>query len=111
LIAKPPRWYMQQSALKRAELDLIMKGPKNWEHVDDKQTVVTWSGEGFDEEDEEEQVIGLFDQLTVAVIPLDTVPISFATLLLPPSHPRSIDFWENMDKDLPVVDPNHVDVV
>lgn len=110
LIAKPPRWYMHQSVTKRAELDLIMAGPKWGEFVDNSSIYATWTGEDYDEEDEEVQEIKLFDVLTVAVIPLDTVPISFAVLLLPPSHPRAIEHGMNSPSDEDE-DPNHADVV
>jgi len=78
LTAKVPDWYLAGGE-KRGDLEAMMKGPEYIAFLNASEAVVKWS-----EEDQKDK-IKLFDQLKVVVVPLDTVPISFATVLLPPN--------------------------
>ena len=63
-----------------AELEEILRGPESTTMESDGSVTVKWSGESHDTH------ISLYDRIPVAVVPLNTVPISFAALLLPPHH-------------------------
>jgi hypothetical protein len=77
LHAKAPEWFLAGDA-KRGQLDEIMVGPASISKVNDLQAVVTWK------KGEEAAKINLFDTVKIVIVPMDTVPISYAVRLLPP---------------------------
>ena len=114
LTSRVPDWFMAGDKAKRADLDRILKGPGSITYVPDTmEAIINWRSmldlvyggdviEGEEEEEEEQEKpkmdqlppivadvpdsvrVGLFSQLLVVIVPLETVPISFATVLLPP---------------------------
>jgi exoribonuclease R len=76
LTSKVPDWYLVGGA-QRQDLDTIMTGPEYIAFLNANEAVVKWS------EDYKEK-IKLFDQIKVVIVPLDTVPISYTAVLLPP---------------------------
>lgn len=79
LNAKAPEWFLQGDA-KRAELDSIMAGPAVCSFANESLAIVQWTPTS------ERVKISLFDLVKVVIVPLDTVPISYAVRLLPPTH-------------------------
>lgn len=75
---KIPDWYLEGTP-ERAELDHIIKGPESITYVSADEAVVVWDS------DTKINVL-VFDPIEVVIVPLDTVPISFALLLLPATH-------------------------
>lgn len=78
LTSKVPDWYLAKDP-RRAVLEEVLKGPLSITYVNPSEAVVTWS-------ESDSHRVKLFDQLDVVIVPLETVPISFATILLPPRH-------------------------
>jgi hypothetical protein len=74
-----PDWFLSNDP-KRAELEEIVSGPHSFTFVSESEVVVRW------QEDGEDMKIRQYDKLPIAIVPLDSVPISFTTLLLPPHH-------------------------
>ena len=82
LTSKIPDWYLTGSH--REELDRIVKGPHAITFINDSEAAVLWTPE-------KEVRVRLFDSVSVVIVPLETVPISFTLLLLPPDHTRGFD--------------------
>ena len=80
LTSKVPDWYLAGDP-RRADLEDILKGPLFITYVNPSEAVVTWS-------ESDSHRVKLFDQLDLVIVPLETVPISFATILLPPRHAK-----------------------
>ena len=74
-----PDWFLADNP-RLAELEEILKGPESITWRSRTSVSVKWH------EESHERQISLYDRIAVAVFPLDTVPISFATLLLPPLY-------------------------
>ena len=89
LHAKAPEWFMANDP-KRVELDAIMAGPAIMTYVSDSLGIVQWTNSS------ERIKVSLFDLVKLVIVPLDTVPISFAIRLLPPSNPRFNDAVEEL---------------
>jgi protein SSD1 len=79
LVAKAPEWFLAGTP-QRAELDAIMVGPSSAVYASDSLGLIQWTPTS------ERIRINLFDQVKVVIVPLETVPISFAVRLLPPTH-------------------------
>lgn len=79
LTSKVPDWFLAGDP-KRAELEEIVNGPESITFVSESEALVRWSSEA------EPVKISQYDKVPIVIVPLDTVPISFATLLLPPHH-------------------------
>jgi exoribonuclease R len=77
LTSKVPDWYLAGGE-KREDLEAIMKGPEYIAFINSSEAVVKWS------EDRKDKV-KLFDRIKVVIVPLDTVPISYTAVLLPPN--------------------------
>ena len=110
LTSRVPDWFMAGDKAKRADLERILKGPGMISYIPDTaEAVIHWrsmldivddhqeSEEGEDSGDSNPTKpvapeivpadairVGLFSQLLVVIVPLETVPISYATVLLPP---------------------------
>ena len=80
LTSKVPDWYLRGDAL-RAELDSILKGPQSIIYVNPNEAIIRWTSDDV-------RKVQVFDSLAVVIVPLETVPISFTTVLLPPGHAK-----------------------
>jgi hypothetical protein len=87
LHAKAPEWFMAGDP-KRVELDAVMAGPAIMTYVSESLGIVQWTNTS------ERIKVSLFDIVKLVIVPLDSVPISFAIRLLPPSNPRFNDVEE-----------------
>lgn len=76
LTSKIPEWYLEGTH--RKELERIVHGPETITYVSDSEAVVLWGTES--------KRISVFDEVAIVIVPLETVPISFTLLLLPPGH-------------------------
>lgn len=77
LHAKVPDWFLEGDA-KRVQLDEIMKGPDTISRASETLATVQWR------KSESVSDIALFDSVKIVIVPMDTVPISYAVRLLPP---------------------------
>jgi len=84
LHAKAPEWYLADSP-QRAELEEIMKGPAAIAYASENLGLVQWTSTS------ERVRINLFDEVKVVIVPLESVPISFALRLLPPTNKHSTE--------------------
>ena len=108
LTTKVPDWFMAGDKAKRADLERMLKGPGSFTFLPDTaEAVINWKslldiGDDTEEDEEDSEAdkvvapqvvvpsdairVGLFSQLLVVIVPLETVPISYATVLLPPEY-------------------------
>ena len=80
LTSKVPEWYLAGDP-KRAELEKILKGPDSIVYVNPNEVTVNWSAT-------DKRRVSVFDFVNVVIVPLESVPISYALVLLPPTHPK-----------------------
>ena len=80
LTSKVPDSFLANDDAKRAELEAVVRGPDSFTFVSESEALVHWSA------DVDPVKISQYDKVAIAILPLDTVPISFATLLLPPHY-------------------------
>ena len=74
LTSKVPEWYMNGNDEKMTQLAKLIKGPESFTYVSTREVIVNWSLDN-------KVKVNLFQPLKVVIVPLDTVPISFATVL------------------------------
>jgi VacB/RNase II family 3'-5' exoribonuclease len=81
LHSKAPEWFLAGTP-QRLELDAIMAGPSSIAYASESLALVQWTPSS------DRMRVNMFDQVKVVIVPLETVPISFAVRLLPPSNSR-----------------------
>ena len=90
LLLKAPEWFLAGSP-KRAELDAIMAGPASILAASETLGLVQWTNSS------DRIRVNVFDEVKVVIVPLESVPISFALRLLPPNNARYTEIVKDVN--------------